>query len=344
VNRIDNQLHRGKVSRGFTLVELLVVIAIIGILIALLLPAVQAAREAARRTQCKNNIRQLALGCQTYLSARRTFPPGASQTNQLSWTCYILPYIEEAPIYDELKNNGAFLDGKLVVGNDPAGPSGNNWGTGRAQLTAAMHSLKSLLCPSADPSEDHSEKGSSTVILANGQSKFCYASHYRGVVGPIGTNPVTGAAYNHRGTQPKTDISFDGMMIFVGPLKMPDGTTKTFSPLAPRHVTDGMSKTLCIGEMSNTNLLFQGDSGLQDSWALGTFSGGPYIVSTKNVMFAINSVPPDSGNIYPFCSYHKGGAHFAMGDGSVTFLNENIDMTTYRALASRNGGESVSLP
>ena len=98
--------HSGR-TRGFTLVELLVVIAIIGILVALLLPAIQAAREAARRTQCTNNLKQINLGLNNYHDTFRIFPPGAwnyaNRGNGLAWTVFILPFLEQQTVYEEFE-------------------------------------------------------------------------------------------------------------------------------------------------------------------------------------------------------------------------------------------------
>jgi prepilin-type N-terminal cleavage/methylation domain-containing protein len=323
---------------GFTLVELLVVIAIIGILIALLLPAVQAAREAARRTQCKNNLKQLALGCHNYLSARRTYPPGADRKNGLAWTCFILPFVEETAIFDELKSNGAFLNGSTPLGNNPSGPAGNNWGSGKANLTAARNGPATFLCPTADDRDRRTGKFS---VIADGQTLYGYACHYRGVSGPIGTNAATGTPYNKlSNSNSHLDIALDGIMSHTGPYGNPQ---KAYPAIGTRQITDGVSKTLMLGEASNLILVFAGNWGYQDSWTIGCYTGA-HMHGSKNVVYALNSIATDAGNDYPFCSVHKGGAHFAIGDGSATFLNENIDMTLYRALASRNGGENASLP
>lgn len=101
-------LNRNVRKRGFTLIELLVVITIIAILIALLLPAVQQAREAARRTQCKNNLKNLALGAHNYHDAYNQFPPGTISSNNASWGVFLLPYIDERPLYLQIQNAGYF--------------------------------------------------------------------------------------------------------------------------------------------------------------------------------------------------------------------------------------------
>src|SRR6188474_2683919 len=95
--------------RAFTLVELLVVIAIIGVLVALLLPAVQAAREAARRMSCSNNLKQLSLALHNYEDTHKTLPPAGIDSNQMSWTVLLLPYMEQKPLYDQFNfNKGAW--------------------------------------------------------------------------------------------------------------------------------------------------------------------------------------------------------------------------------------------
>jgi hypothetical protein len=171
-------------------------------------------------------------------------------------------------------------------------------------------------------------------VVVDGQTLYGFACQYKGVAGPVGSNAVTGTAYNMiPGTY---QIALDGIMTHVGTYN-----GKSYPVISTRSVTDGLSKTLMIGEASNLILTF-GTWGLQDSWTIGCYTGAN-MHAAKNVKYAINSVAT-VGNDYPFCSYHNGGTHFATGDGAITFLNENIDMTTYRSLASRNGGETASLP
>ena len=132
---------------GFTLVELLVVIAIIGILIALLLPAVQAAREAARRTECNNNLKQLGLGLQNYHDTFRHFPPGANRADDdgWGWGAYVLPYIEQSGLYNRIVGAGVILP---IKGSYNGGIGGQDLRINRGDR-AGRERLKEFRCPSS---------------------------------------------------------------------------------------------------------------------------------------------------------------------------------------------------
>jgi prepilin-type N-terminal cleavage/methylation domain-containing protein len=168
MQRYVTSLIRPVPSRvAFTLVELLVVIAIIAVLIGLLLPAVQSAREAARRSTCSNNVRQLGLAVLTFHDSRGSFPVHVSPSNQtgVGWLCGVLPQVEQAALADE------------VVPDEPAMGQNANRGLGR-------HRIGTFLCPSAII-----DRSSSTIDDVAGFG-LAYATHYVGNMGPIGTNPL----------------------------------------------------------------------------------------------------------------------------------------------------------
>jgi len=305
-------------TRAFTLVELLVVIAIIGILIALLLPAVQAAREAARRMQCSNNLKQMALAVLNYESQYKCFPisiahydEGGAVGNGLSWTVGILPFMEQQPLFDTLNLNGQ------------AHPAGN--GIFNAENHALIAKpVENYLCPS-----DSIKKMVKTNIWLAVPSDLPLAViSYAGVMGPhdLGNASIFGGEpdchnYNAYGYEECTGSFWRHS--HVAPVKM-------------ASFIDGTSNTIIIGEVLPDYDDFK-------QWALG------------NATFActhapINYSPPepfdpwDWKNQEGFRSRHPGGAQFAWGDGHVSFFSETIDRAVYRGLSTRALGETVTQP
>ncbi len=297
-------------QRAFTLVELLVVIAIIGILIALLLPAVQAAREAARRSQCSNHLKQLSLGLHNYHDTHGAFPPGALSVNGLSWRVFLLPFIEQKPLYDKF----SFVAGEFNAGANREGPD---------KSVYALNRINGFLCPSAE--RDQATHGSSTLLNPDRKT---YMAHYFGVAGPMGTNTYTNATYESTTSPSSAQGGFatQGMLLLNASIKM-------------AHVTDGTSNTLFVGEIAKPG----GDGA---NWVRGYASGGN--AASKNIMRGINvsTETEISGqyNHWSFGSRHPGGAQFGLVDGSVRFVSETIDMAIYKAIASRNGQEAVTVP
>ncbi|MEW4561975.1 DUF1559 domain-containing protein [Bremerella sp. JC770] len=300
-------LSRKKYS-GFTLVELLVVIAIIGVLIALLLPAVQQAREAARRMQCSNNLKQLGLALHNYHDTFGKLPSGGHQETQLSWHVSVLPFIEQPALYELF----AFTTGGYEQAN---------------KVEHSVNRVDGFLCPSGPI-----EMATDTAHTDK------YTTHYYGVMGPKGTNPVNSNAYdgNYSSTGGTCPVSSHGGL-------SNQGTLRTNENRAFRDVTDGTSNTLLVGEKSWVNFSGGTDFARYRPWTKGSTgaSSGCWATAVKNLAYPINSQHVTQYNDISFGSEHPGGAMFLNVDGSVAFLPETIDFGVLLSNASRDGGEPV---
>jgi prepilin-type N-terminal cleavage/methylation domain-containing protein/prepilin-type processing-associated H-X9-DG protein len=341
---------------AFTLVELLVVIAIIGVLVALLLPAVQAAREAARRTACTNNLKQLALALLNYHNARNQFPLGAysavqedhpAEEDGLGWATQILPQLEEQSVYDKLKNNTIpTYQGNPWITNHPPGQKGIfavAHSSGLRPITGGDASLSMFLCPSVDlptrvPSGAYFGL-SPTDFVGTGYA----TSHYKGSRGRCNRGmfwpPKEGAAEEvcHY------DITGDGI---------PDDVPKKpYSRVRIQDVTDGLSKTIMLGESA----YFVRSSNFP-IWAGNYGDDGAVMFETLDQINCnigdARSFPLTSEQIDRLpekietnnCSFswHSGGAYFAFGDGSVHFLSESLELRTFWLLGDRTDSALLS--
>jgi prepilin-type N-terminal cleavage/methylation domain-containing protein/prepilin-type processing-associated H-X9-DG protein len=301
--------------RGFTLVELLVVIAIIGVLVALLLPAVQAAREAARRMSCQNNLKQIALGMHNYHDTFLRLPPGQWNnfySNDAPWIrgCWVqplLPFIEQKNLY-EIYNSARLTNGDwaLVVPNKDT-------------------IIKSLICPSDGNSPKTKTRDTNSVN---------------------GANVMQGMHVNYAACSGNTAYGTNGSTL--------EGIfyTKSFHKLA--DITDGTSSTLlhseiCVSPDNSANDL-RGrycNSWEGNSWFTALNPPNTSVPDTQNYQGqSIRQAPQtnvaNNGTQALYArSYHPGGVNCALADGSVRVITNNINLVTYKALSTRQGGEPV---
>lgn len=354
---------RTETRRGFTLIELLVVIAIIGVLIALLLPAVQAAREAARRAQCTNNLKQIGLGLHNYHSSLGTFPPGG--TEQWSgygynaawgtWTAQalLLGYMEGQPLY-----NAANFDWVCC------------WTEGwNINSTVTVSIINVFICPSDGLSPRSPMNDIWTGMTNNYHASAGPATNFFDPSGLFAeSGPCFGVQSNTDGTS--NTIAFGEALIgseFKPQVKWRSG------PVLPAASALCGTPWCGINDVSSANydLLIQDLQACEQGW-VNQPSSGPGSVNQKGFRWCENLagfalintvVPPSPGNWrFGWCalrggginsnasdgqyqnanSNHPGGANFLFGDGSVRFVKSTINIRTYWALGSRAGGEVIS--
>jgi prepilin-type N-terminal cleavage/methylation domain-containing protein/prepilin-type processing-associated H-X9-DG protein len=302
--------------RAFTLVELLVVIAIIGILVALLLPAVQAARESARRSHCLNNFKQVGVAMQSYHAAHNHFPRGLDMWStsapcsippgkKLSfigwgWGVYILPHLEETQVFSMFN-----LEER----------SDNNYSLG-SSFKAGATRINSYLCPT-DPQGFELVGCCSDVNNGGSEPEDLGKTNMAGVADSRGWQCVFKEYDNYPSGWPRPDG---------------DGVLFQHSSIGTAKITDGSSQTLMVGEVVGY------DAGSNSGYFWVTWD----VLDTSNGINLPIRVRPRSlfdETEAGFASYHPGGCHFLFCDGSATFLSESIDQKVLTALATRAGGD-----
>jgi prepilin-type N-terminal cleavage/methylation domain-containing protein/prepilin-type processing-associated H-X9-DG protein len=312
--------------RGFTLIELLVVIAIIAILIGLLLPAVQKVREAAARVQCQNNLKQIGLALHNYHGANEHLPGNlrlaATGTVRVRWTTYLLSYFEQDNIYRGYNQN--------VNWSDPA------------NVPYTSIKLKVMGCP-ATPNPDRldSDPGANASvfapIVASGDYSGIYTVDPRLVAAGLGV------------------VSGDGIISKTQKVRFAD-------------ISDGLSNTIHIVESAGKPSLYragrlvssppgftngvQGGGWCRPASEIPSFSGSSADGATVPGTTAINATNGQAVSTYPdpyygtdgtgaVYGFHSGGVNALLGDGSVRFIRQSIDVKTFAALVTRNGAEVV---
>jgi type II secretory pathway pseudopilin PulG len=300
-----------------------VVIAIIAILIALLLPAVQQAREAARRTQCKNNLKQFGLALHNYLDAFTAFPNGSHPTPNyvgggyhMGWAPKVFPYMDQANRYNAMSALMPDPISNLAPWRISAAPHNgtdtNMWGP-----------VPGFSCPSSALGDRAIDIVSSTLpwIVTQG------ALHYRACSG--------NSDYIYNPTDPTTHIYSDAGIVY------PHSRTRI------GDITDGTTNTIMLGETSKSEgwsaANKAGWGGIQP-WTWGMYwyvDNRRLTVDSKHIKFPINYKGTFDNNATPFTSHHVGGAHFALCDGSARFLSENMSLDTLKQMGTRAKGEVI---
>lgn len=337
--------------KGFTLVELLVVIAIIGILVALLLPAVQAAREAARRMQCGNNLKQLGLAVHNYHDVFKTFPPALLNSGHISQAyltanfpegvrnhhgmLFLLPFMEQTPLHSQI-NFSLPTSERNNSGISPAPPS-----TVNDPFTATR--IKNLECPSHPQAGENAVAAAQPYIFRNAKrSNYVFSS-----------GSMSDGSGNHQGNS--ADIR-QGAFGNNGGAKLAD-------------ITDGTSSSLAFGEAAGGRQKTSSNYGPWGLQGTHTCCHGRVVTSSTTILdattfnpgancydqnFSINSsyqnntCTPDpnlKGKTYAwaFNSLHPGGAQFTLCDGSTQFLAQTIDYLTLARLAYIHDGQVVNI-
>jgi prepilin-type N-terminal cleavage/methylation domain-containing protein/prepilin-type processing-associated H-X9-DG protein len=346
----------GRRGRGaFTLIELLVVIAIIAVLIGLLLPAVQKVREAAARASCSNNLKQLALGCHNYADATGVMPYGRKYDNwdAYTWSELVMPHIEQGNVFTGYLYLSDPTWRQVYPGSN--GPIGNN-----VQQRLSRHTvIKTFLCPS-DIGPNTNEIGTTDYGMVRGNYRACTGS---------------GDMY---GTRTDATVGPWGVGVFgVVPFQTTDPAGKIFNTTGPATVgvaitaiSDGTTSTVLLSEALSPETS-AGWGGPIGSILYGNMGGGLFTTTIapnssapdrpigpcpKNQGIASYAAPCQSlgGNAWwtrsavgayvGARSRHTGGVNVAMADGSVRFVTDGIDLVTWRAMGTRAGGETISIP
>lgn len=341
--------HQTNHQRGFTLVELLVVIAIIGILIAMLLPAVQAVREAARRTQCLNNVRQIGLACHNFESGRMRLPPavigfsgsgGPMADTTVSNTgviCQVLPFMELGNLNETiLAASPDALNPNLSIGYTTVLSQVNQAINGNPNILT--NNVENFLCPS-----DGNANTNNAYSVAAWGAASSMTPQSTNVTNTGLTNylPCVGGLLVHS-EDPSVSINAAGSSTgitanWVGPLEsMRSGTIES--------MRDGSSNTMLIGESLGEIVQAQGGSGTtinrRWSWVFGGVAS-PVLSQGELIMGTFGET--DDTTAHQFSSPHTGVVNFVFGDGSTHIVPTTIDTLVAASLGAKSDGQVVGV-
>jgi len=318
-----------RIKRGFTLIELLVVIAIIAILIALLLPAVQQAREAARRSQCKNNLKQIGLAMHNYLDTYSTFPIGGLKNSRgPNWRVGLLPFLDQAPAYNQISFASSF------------------WAHSGLQAVFTTLRVPLFVCPSSP----------SGIVNADiPLSRESMVHDYVGIAGAVPSATSGGST---------SDCTASNAV--SGGTYCNNGMLTVYFPQRIRDCTDGSSNTIIVAEQSglvggvensanplggwhgwvnNSGSQMDADTSLPSLTSVNGYLGGMTTVRYPPNAYWKSGAPSSASSEYEvntiLNSFHVGGIHGLLTDGSVRFISENIDMDTLRQLSMRSDGQVI---
>ena len=336
--------HSSYARRGFTLVELLVVIAIIGVLVALLLPAVQQAREAARRIQCNNNLKQLGLAVQNYHDTYRSKIPynaqGTTGSNP-SFFVRMLPFIEQTAAYDLLE---------FPINNFVSATTYNNQSVANATTLAALR-VDGFYCPSSPLPETYTDTNLNLDFQLTSYVGISGSYLRGGSVQPSSFPPTSPTGTPNFGSNGGT--TYNGMIVAVSP----SGSSVSSNTVGLESATDGTSNTMLISECANyyydqnrnrqsQNLTTSYGTGLGGAWNSAYYSNnGTIAQNVTTIMYPINYAynsqtgftNPGDSNL-PLTSAHPGGVLSVFADGSCHFLSETVDYAVLTGLADRQDG------